>query len=175
MNFCPNCGNSIGANDKFCPVCGEKLQNNQPGDQPDDQPGDQPGEVEVKPVSSNEPHQYQYQASGVDTREKKKEKDNGTISLVCGSIALGSIIFSWIPFVGIIGFVLSIVSIVFGNKAKDTSYGKTGRILGIIALVIQIVEFVIGIVVFCLFVSGTIKSGGYNTYISLFNLIGGLR
>lgn len=43
MNFCPKCGNSIGANDKFCPVCGEKLQN------------DQPGEVEVKPVSSNEP------------------------------------------------------------------------------------------------------------------------
>ena len=72
MNFCPKCGNSIGANDKFCPVCGEKLQN------------DQPGEVEVKPVSSNEPHQYQYQASGVDTREDKKKKDNGTISLVCG-------------------------------------------------------------------------------------------
>ena len=56
MNFCPKCGNSIGADDKFCSVCGEKLQN------------DQPGEVEVKPVSSNEPHQYQYQASGVDTR-----------------------------------------------------------------------------------------------------------
>lgn len=163
MNFCPNCGNSIGANDKFCPVCGEKLQNNQPG------------EVEVKPVSSNEPHQYQYQVSGVDTREKKKEKDNGTISLVCGAIALGSIVFSWIPFVGIIGFVLSIVSIVFGNKAKNNSYGKTGKILGIIALVIQIVEFVIGIVVFCLIAAGVIKSGGYNTYISLFNLIGGLR
>lgn len=99
MNFCPKCGNSIGANDKFCPVCGEKLQN------------DQPGEVEVKPVSSNEPHQYQYQASGVDTdtREKKKEKDNGTISLVCGAIALGSIVFSWIPFVGIIGLVLSLL------------------------------------------------------------------
>ena len=166
MNFCPNCGNSIGANDKFCPVCGEKLQN------------DQPGEVEVKPVSSNEPHQYQYQASGVDTdtREKKKEKDNGTISLVCGAIALGSIVFSWIPFVGIIGLVLSIVSIVFGNKAKNNSYGKTGRILGIIALVIQIVEFVIGIVVFCLIVAGVITNGGYyDTYISLFNLIGGLR
>lgn len=165
MNFCPKCGSSIGANDKFCPVCGEKLQN------------DQPGEVEVKPVSSNEPHQYQYQASGVDTdtREKKKEKDNGTISLVCGSIALGSIAFSWIPFVGIIGLVLSIVSIVFGNKAKNNSYGKTGRILGIIALVIQIVEFVIGIVVFCLIAAGVIKNGGYYTYISLFNLIGGLR
>lgn len=164
MKFCPKCGISIGANDKFCPVCGEKLQNNQPG------------EVEVKPVSSNEPHQYQYQASGVDTREKKKEKDNGTISLVCGAIALGSIIFSWIPFVGIIGLVLSIVSIVFGNKAKNNSYGKTGRILGIIALVIQIVEFVIGIVVFCLIVAGVITNGGYyDTYISLFNLIGGLR
>lgn len=164
MNFCPNCGNSIGANDKFCPVCGEKLQNNQPG------------EVEVKPVSSNEPHQYQYQASGVDTSEKKKEMDNGTISLVCGAIALGSIVFSWIPFSGIIGLVLSIVSIVFGNKAKNNSYGKTGRILGIIALVIQIVEFVIGIVVFCLIVAGVITNGGYyDTYISLFNLIGGLR
>lgn len=163
MNFCPNCGNSIGANDKFCPVCGEKLQN------------DQPGEVEVKPVSSNEPHQYQYQASGVDNRENKKEKDNGTISLVCGAIALGSIVFSWIPFVGIIGLFLSIVSIVFGNKAKDNSYGKTGRILGIIALVIQIVEFVIGLVVFCLIAAGVIKNGGYDTYISLFNLVGGLR
>lgn len=166
MNFCPKCGNSIGANDKFCPVCGEKLQN------------DQPGEVEVKPVSSNEPHQYQYQASGVDTdtREKRKEKDNGTISLVCGAIALGSIVFSWIPFVGIIGLVLSIVSIVFGNKAKNNSYGKTGRILGIIALVIQIVEFVIGLVVFCLIAAGVITNGGYyDTYISLFNLIGGLR
>lgn len=164
MKICPKCGISIGANDKFCPVCGEKLQNNQPG------------EVEVKPVSSNEPHQYQYQASGVDTREKKKEKDNGTISLVCGAIALGSIIFSWIPFSGIIGLVLSIVSIVFGNKAKNNSYGKTGRILGIIALVIQIVEFVIGIVVFCLIVAGVITNGGYyDTYISLFNLIGGLR
>ena len=165
MKFCPKCGNSIGANDKFCPVCGEKLQN------------DQPGEFEVKSVSSNEPHQYQYQASGVDTdtREKKKEKDNGTISLVCGAIALGSIVFSWIPFVGIIGLVLSIVSIVFGNKAKNNSYGKTGRILGIIALVIQIVEFVIGIVVFCLIVAGVITNGGYyDTYISLFNLIGGL-
>lgn len=115
MNFCPKCGNSIGANDKFCPVCGEKLQN------------DQPGEVEVKPVSSNEPHQYQYQASGVDTREDKKKKDNGTISLVCGILALGSIVFSWIPFAGIIGLVLSIVSIVFGNKAKGYSYGKTGN------------------------------------------------
>lgn len=162
MNFCPKCGNSIGANDKFCPVCGEKLQN------------DQPGEVEVKPVSSNEPHQYQ--ASGVDTREKKKEKDNGTISLVCGILALGSIVFSWIPFVGIIGLVLSIVSIVFGNKAKGYSYGKTGKILGIIALVIQIVEFVIGLVVFGLIVAGVITNGGnYYTYISLFNLIGGLR
>lgn len=163
MNFCHKCGNSIGANDKFCPVCGEKLQN------------DQPGEVEVKPVSSNEPHQYQYQASGVDTREDKKKKDNGTISLVCGILALGSIVFSWIPFAGIIGLVLSIVSIVFGNKAKGTSYGKTGRILGIIALVLQIVGFVIGIVIFCLIVAGVIKSGGYYTYISLFNLIGGLR
>ena len=151
MNFCPKCGNSIGANDKFCPVCGEKLQNDQPGE---------------------------FQASGVDTdtREKKKEKDNGTISLVCGAIALGSIVFSWIPFVGIIGLVLSIVSIVFGNKAKGNSYGKTGRILGIIALVIQIVEFVIGLVVFCLIAAGVIKNGGYyDTYISLFNLIGGLR
>lgn len=163
MNFCPNCGNSIGANDKFCPVCGEKLQNNQPG------------EVEVKPVSSNEPHQYQYQASGVDTSEKKKEMDNGTISLVCGAIALGSIVFSWIPFSGIIGLVLSIVSIVFGNKAKNNSYGKTGKILGIIALVIQIVEFVIGLVVFCLIAAGVIKNGTYYTYTSLFNLIGGLR
>ena len=162
MNFCPKCGNSIGANDKFCPVCGEKLQN------------DQPGEVEVKPVSSNEPHQYQ--ASGVDTREKKKEKDNGTISLVCGILALGSIVFSLIPFAGIIGLVLSIVSIVFGNKAKGYSYGKTGKILGIIALVIQIVEFVIGLVVFGLIVAGVITNGGnYYTYISLFNLIGGLR
>lgn len=161
MKFCPKCGNSIGANDKFCSVCGEKLQN------------DQPGEVEVKPVSSNEPHQYQ--ASGVDTREDKKKKDNGTISLVCGAIALGSIVFSWIPFVGIIGLVLSIVSIVFGNKAKDNNYGKTGRILGIIALVIQIVEFVIGLVVFCLIAAGVIKNGVYYTYISLFNLIGGLR
>lgn len=72
--------------------------------------------------------------------------------------------------------VLSIVSIVFGNKAKNNSYGKTGRILGIIALVIQIVEFVIGIVVFCLIVAGVITNGGYyDTYISLFNLIGGLR
>lgn len=64
MKFCPNCGNSIGANDKFCPVCGEKLQN------------DQPGEVEFKSVSSNEPHQYQYQASGVDTdtREKRRKR-----------------------------------------------------------------------------------------------------
>lgn len=162
MNFCPKCGNSIGANDKFCPVCGEKLQN------------DQPGEVEVKPVSSNEPHQYQ--ASSVDTREKKKEKDNGTISLVCGILALGSIVFSWIPFAGIIGLVLSIVSIVFGNKAEGNSYGKTGKILGIIALVIQIVEFVIGLVVFGLIVAGVITNGGnYYTYISLFNLIGGLR
>lgn len=162
MNFCPKCGNSIGANDKFCPVCGEKLQN------------DQPSEVEVKPVSSNEPHQYQ--ASGVDTREEKKKKDNGTISLVCGILALGSIVFSWIPFAGIIGLVLSIVSIVFGNKAKGNSYGKTGKILGIIALVIQIVEFVIGLVVFCLIVAGVITSGGnYYTYTSLFNLIGGLK
>lgn len=162
MNFCPKCGNSIGANDKFCPVCGEKLQN------------DQPGEVEVKPVSSNEPHQYQ--ASGVDTREEKKKKDNGTISLVCGILALGSIVFSWILFAGIIGLVLSIVSIVFGNKAKGNSYGKTGKILGIIALVIQIVEFVIGLVVFCLIVAGVITSGGnYYTYTSLFNLIGGLK
>lgn len=56
-----------------------------------------------------------------------------------------------------------------------TSYGKTGRILGIIALVIQIVEFVIGIVIFCLIVAGIITSGGYYTYTSLFNLIGGLR
>lgn len=121
------------------------------------------------------PHQYQYQASGVDTREEKKKKDNGTISLVCGILALGSIVFSWIPFAGIIGLVLSIVSIVFGNKAKGTSYGKTGRILGIIALVFQIVGFVIGIVVFCLIVAGVITSGEYYTYVSLFNLIGGLR
>ena len=163
MNFCPKCGSSIGANDKFCPVCGEKLQN------------DQTGEFEVKSVSSNEPHQYQASGVDTDTREKKKEKDNGTISLVCGAIALGSIVFSWIPFVGIIGLVLSIVSIVFGNKAKNNSYGKTGRILGIIALVIQIVEFVIGLVVFCLIAAGVIKNGAYYTYISLFNLIGGLR
>ena len=65
MNFCPNCGNSIGANDKFCPVCGEKLQN------------DQPGAVEVKSVSSNEPHQYHYQASGVDTDTREKKKGKG--------------------------------------------------------------------------------------------------
>ena len=95
---------------------------------------------------------------------------------VCGILALGSIVFSWIPFVGIIGLVLSIVSIVFGNKAKGYSYGKTGKILGIIALVIQIVEFVIGLVVFGLIVAGVITNGGnYYTYISLFNLIGGLR
>lgn len=72
--------------------------------------------------------------------------------------------------------VLSIVSIVFGNKAKGYSYGKTGKILGIIALVIQIVEFVIGLVVFGLIIAGVITNGGnYYTYTSLFNLIGGLR
>lgn len=59
--FCPKCGNSIGANDKFV-LSVVKITN------------DQPGEVEVKPVSSNEPHQYQYQASGVDTREDKKKR-----------------------------------------------------------------------------------------------------
>lgn len=71
----------------------------------------------------------------------------GTAALVLGIIAL---LFSWIPFVGFIGFVLGALAIVFGAIAVHRAHVRTAgnKVLSYFGLVLGIAAFVISIATF---------------------------
>ena len=74
----------------------------------------------------------------------------GTLAVLALVFGIAGIVISWIPFVGFLGFALSIAAIIMGaielsriSKGTSSSSGKgfaiTGLILGIIAIVLSIV------------------------------------
>jgi len=78
---------------------------------------------------------------------KNKTEDNlGTASLVLGIIGV-SFIFMFPP----IGLILSILALVFSSKQKkieETSYSKTGFILGLIGIILNIaIMLIVAIIV----------------------------
>lgn len=72
--------------------------------------------------------------------------------LVVGIVGVVSVVLNFIgvPFVGWVGLVLGIAAIVEGNKAKRLNpadqNAKIGFILGIVAVALFVVNFILGII-----------------------------
>ncbi len=133
MKYCKQCGHDVDDNAEVCPYCGEKL----PQDPPPFTPAGAPdikfcpecGEQIVtgarycvrcgKPLASfQNPYAYAY--------ERKPNEKGGKVPGIL------SIVFAF--FFPLVGFILGIVAIVKGAKAKYTP----AVVMGIIGLVISI-------------------------------------
>lgn len=141
---CKNCGSTINENDKFCGVCGTKLNDSESKQvNPDnnlnnrEQMNNQNSKVEYQPNNQN--FQNQNYNNQYNNGNAVKD-DNETACLICGIISFFT---CWL------GIILGIVAIVLGAKVKKTT-GKTpaGMICGIISLSIYTLLILVYIAIF---------------------------
>lgn len=75
-----------------------------------------------------------------------QKNSDGIVSLIFGILSL---VFLWAPFLGI---VFAIVALIISKSGKENQYRKTGRILGIIGLVLGVLRLIyLAYVIFALF------------------------
>lgn len=128
---CKNCGAKISENDKFCGVCGEKIENREP--------------VNIENNLNNgqqinnqnfQNQNYNNQYNGVNN----PKNDNETACLICGIISFFT---CWL------GIILGIVAIILGAKVKKET-GKTpaGMVCGIISVSIYTLLILVYIAIF---------------------------
>ncbi len=119
QKFCPQCGQPNNPDDKFCSHCGAKLD----------------ADPSIHSAYSR------YDSQGIDSG-KSQVTGSDTASLVCGIL---SIIFA--------NLILGIIAICLGSKRKTENpqaksgyiCGIVGTVLGLFAVIITIVAFIISI------------------------------
>ena len=108
-----------------------------------------------------------------ETRVKEKwNMDNGKnmsiAGLVCGIIGIVGFIFSWVPYLGIITFVLSLLGIIFGVKGRkladpnNTGLATAGMVLGIIGVSLGAIGLICNICTVCATCAAASTYGGLN-------------
>lgn len=123
--FCENCGKQIPDGTQVCPYCSAEYA-------AEEAPNTPPAADSTYAAPAPEPfmtNPYQKQ---------QKPLDYSTISLVLGIVGL---VFCF----SCSGFIINIVGIVFGIKAKNESGRQAGLIMSIIGLVLAIITTIISI------------------------------
>ncbi len=85
-----------------------------------------------------------------ERKEKEVAKEYALASLVLGILSL------LIPFLDL---PFAIIAIVLSNKGKGTTYAETGKVTGIIGLILSIIFYLCFILVIALKILGIINSG----------------
>lgn len=93
-----------------------------------------------QPMPPYNPPQQPYDPRGYATAQPKQHQGSAVTSLVAGII--GSVM-GLIPILSIISFPAAVVAIVCGLIARKRAMGKWGIALGVLALVLAIISFVI--------------------------------
>ena len=135
---CPNCGNTIHPNNKFCKNCGFKIVENTKANEPK---ATQQSSAQTVQSPMPQPQQIHHQTYN----NPKKHSGAGIASLILGIIPMCLIwacIFS-IWFYLIVELPMAILATIFGalayfGKAKD-KFGMAGFILGLLVIVIGLV------------------------------------
>ena len=123
--FCENCGKQIPDGTQVCPYCSAEYK-------AEEAPNTPPAADSTYTAPAPEPimtNPYQ---------EPKKPLDYTTISIVLGIVGL---VFCF----SCSGFIINIVGIVFGIKAKNESGRQAGFIMSIIGLALAIITTIISI------------------------------
>lgn len=127
--YCTNCGNEMNKEDKFCPKCGTPIK-------------EEPvASLSTSPVPKfNSSPKENRNESNLATNQKERTLD--ITSKILGFVAL---IFSFL--VLIISIPLSLGSMVLGFLyQKRTNKKSIGLLLGIVALIISIIFFIVNLV-----------------------------
>lgn len=145
---CKNCGATISENDKFCGVCGAKLESEKEQVNTESNTNQQASNmVQMENQNGYQQNNGNFQNQNYNNQYNNRnvvKDDNETACLICGIMSLFT---CWL------GIILGIVAIVLGTKVKKAT-GKVpaGMICGIISLSIYtlIIFVYIAILVFAL-------------------------
>lgn len=118
--YCNKCGSPVQSNEKYCPVCGTPVTND----------------------SSNEMSFEQFR----DLKNTKPTYYDKTMLFGALSLILSVLNYVGIPFVHLVGIILGSIAVSYAKRDKEAfqSFNSTGRVLGIIGIVLGIAAMVIG-------------------------------
>ncbi len=144
--YCRYCGKKIGDNDAFCSGCGRPT-------------GVTPGGTDRQSRTNQQPalNQAAYRSpQGINDPNRPYEEESRPDGYAIASLVLGILGIFAIPVVG------GVLAIVFGNISRryngPTTMARVGKILGIIALVVNVVAIMIMVVLF-VFLGFTLLGG----------------
>lgn len=141
LKYCPNCGNPVSDNDRFCPKCGMDLEQARKGSTETFYAASDknPGGPQTSTASSTSSS-----ASASSTTPATKTDGKALASMILGIISM----VVW-PFYGFVGLVLAILALAFSFgknlDKRSATYAKVGRILGIIGIVLSVLGFILAI------------------------------
>ena len=144
MRICNNCGVMSPEDATVCPSCGLPFAESKASHQPSSEQTDQ---QQPSQEHTDQQPAFQPQPQPVNIQNTPGSNTNAIISLVCG---IAGIVFVLIaPFVAnfpaLIGFIVSIIAIVFGIKARnELPPGQQGRGMATAGLVCGIIGVVMG-------------------------------
>lgn len=120
--YCNKCGSPVQSNEKYCPVCGTAVTND----------------------SSNEMSFDQFK----DLKNTKPTYYDKTMLFGVLAIIFSVLNYVGIPFVHLVGIILGAVAVQYAKRDKEAfqSFNSTGRLLGIVGIVLGVTAMVIGAV-----------------------------
>lgn len=122
--FCENCGKQIPDGTQVCPYCSAEYQTEDSTNTP--------------PVTNTPPINNTYTAPDPFIANQKKPLDYSAISTVLGIVGL---VFCF----SCSGFIINIIGLIFGIKAKNESGRNAGLVMSIIGLILAIITTILSI------------------------------
>ena len=148
MSYCRQCGNRLEESQKFCPLCGTKVE-------------------APTPVHSEPVYVEPVMVSAAVEQKPAKEPVVYTVFSIIGLVGgIISIILSCTFIYSVVAIFTGIPSIIFSSIAKKSivhhGKAKAGFILSLIAIILGAVLFTVLII--AVIATGTIFGGGISTY-----------
>ncbi len=125
MKYCKKCGSELSDDSKFCSNCGEPVSDDFSSD------GYTPSYSKKETFKSEPTGDFPKNDEGYYYK-----KDYSKASIICGIIGIT------VPYVGM---VTAISAVIFGCLVIKKKSGKTGLILGIVGIILQI-AYIAGII-----------------------------
>ncbi len=119
--YCKKCGNVIENNEKFCSVCGAKVESDSP---------------------------YENYSQGNHLSGEKPTYYQTTLILGVLSVVFSALNYFGVIFVHLIGIILGSIALNYAKRDKETfgKFNTTGRLLAIIGLLLGVAAFVYGVI-----------------------------
>ena len=141
MAFCGNCGTQLDDGVQFCPNCGAPIgaNNADAGANPEQQTQPIQPPIQQQTYDNN-------QYNNVNAGEEQGKKQ-AIVSFVLGIVGVVLLFFG---VSSIVSFILGIIGLVFANKSKalghSSGFRTAGFVLSLISIIIGIIVFIVAIV-----------------------------